>query len=222
MAHWLDGVAKILKSPELDIIKLAQLAGVDPTYVYQYADLSQCDLRGQDLRKIDLTGAVIEGALLDSATRLDRKVDPRINSKGYFFFKVNARLVRYVNSEAHHAGYTYAVWFAKYIFEMSYNIKDLAQFKEFMDELYELNVEEFFSINNARSLRRSVQMPNYIKNWVQEFNYKELNDESYSFLILSCILFRLRYHSSSIANAIENLVERENEFRKNSVYLSGF
>lgn len=222
MNHWLDGFAKILESSGLNIIKLAEIANIDPTYVYQHADLSQCDLRGQDLTNIDLTGAILEGALLDSATRLDRTIDPRINSRGYFFFRINARLVRYVNSEAHYAGYTYAVWFVKHIFEMLYNLKDVPQFKYFIEELYELNFEEFFLINEHRSIQRSVQIPNYIKNWITEFNFHEIENEKYSFLIFSCLIFRVRYQFDYLLRALEEIVEKELIFREIRSYLIVF
>ena len=198
------------------------MANIDPTDVYQYADLSQCDLRGQDLRSIDLTGTILEGALLDSNTRLDRNVDPRINSRSYFSFRLNTRLVRYLNSEAHHASYTYAVWFVKYIFEILYNIKDVPQFKDFIEELYDLNVEEFFSINDHLSRRRSVQIPNYIKNWMIDFDFRELQEEKYSFLIFACLVFRIRHQFNSTSRALEEIVERELFFRKNRSYFSGF
>jgi hypothetical protein len=222
MAHWLDGVANILKSSDLNIINLAKLANVDPTDLYQHIDLSQCDLRGQDLRTIDFTGSLIEGALLDTSTKLDPKFDPRSNSKSYFFFPINARLVRYINSEAHQASYSYAIWYAKYLFEMLYNVKSNNQFKELLNDLYELDTENFYSITTERNVKRSIQIPNAIKNWIVDYEFRGMGNEKYSFLLFACLVFRLQYQYTSASKALESLIEREEKFRDSRVYLSGF
>jgi Pentapeptide repeats (8 copies) len=222
MVHWLDGVAKILKSSDLDIINLAKIANVDPTDIYRYADLSQCDLRGQDLRGIDLTGAILEGALLDSSTKLDTAFDPILNSKDYISFPINARLVRYINSEAHYAGYTYAVWYVKFLFEMMYNVKLSKHFISIMDELYDIHSDNFYSISIERQVRKTIQIPKYIKRWIIDFNYKDMGDEKYSFFIFSCLVFRIRYNFNSIPLVLENLIEREEKFRSSRAYLSSF
>ena len=176
MTHWLDGVAKILKSSDLNIINLAKLANIEPADLYQHIDLSQCVLRGQDLRNLDFTGSVIEGALINTSTKIDPKFDPRSNSKGYFFFPINARLVRYINTEAHQASYSYAVWYAKYLFEMLYNVKLNNQFKELLNEFYELNTEKFYSISTERYTKKSIQIQNSIKNWIVDYEFWGMGD----------------------------------------------
>jgi hypothetical protein len=222
MTHWLDGVAKILKSSDLDIISLAKLANVDATDLYQHIDLSQCDLRGQDLRNIDFTGSIIEGALVDAATKIDPKFDPRSNSKEYFYFPINARLVRYINSEAHEASYSYAIWYAKYLFEMLYNVKSNQQFKYLLNDLYELDTEMFYSITTERRTNRSIQIPNSIKNWIIGYEFMGMGDEKYSFLLFASLIFRIQYTHISASKALESLIEREEKFRNSRVYLSGF
>src|SRR3546814_5185862 len=91
MKHWLDGVEKILRSESKDLKHLASLAGVDPRTLFRYADLSQCDIRGQDLRGLDFTGAILSGAYFDDQTLIDAEFDPRNGQKRYYKFLVSSK-----------------------------------------------------------------------------------------------------------------------------------
>lgn len=80
MAHWLDKASDLIRSDEVNLRKLAELAGADPTTFYRGADLSRADLSGQDLRGLDFSHANLNGAVFDDLTRIDPEFYPYDNS----------------------------------------------------------------------------------------------------------------------------------------------
>ena len=225
MDHWLDNVANVLTSSSLNLLELAKTGKVDPKFVFQYADLSKCDLRGQDLRGLDFTGAILEGAIIDKRTKIAAQFDPRFLEKSRYSFRVNRRLLRLLNSEADHLGYTYAIWYVKWLFDLVNYHRDNKEFLSLMNDIRELSIEEFYVCDDGSQFStRQVQIPNFAwRNLEKQFG-NILNNERVSFVLL-CMLIYLernnRLHRGA-AFALEALIERQERAGRSGRYISTF
>jgi hypothetical protein len=220
--HWLDGVARILESNSKDLRHLASIAGVDPTTIYRYADLSKCDLRGQDLRGLDLTGAMIEGAYLDSQTLMDPEFDPRSRGKVYKRITISRNVISIINSQAMHSGYTYAIWYAKYILDTCSRLVDMPHFRSFCLEFHKngLASDIYTSDSVNRNYVRHVQMYSWSYDKILgSFSYIDEHD-AMSFACISTIIFS--EFNRSIDRRVEDSIERIRSRRPDNRYMSDF
>jgi hypothetical protein len=227
MPHWLDGVARVLMSPELDLRKLAEIGGADATYLYQFSDLSRCDLRGQKLGGLDFTGAVLEGAALDRITEIDSKFDPRLHEAQYYRFRVNRNLLRLLNAEALSTGYTYAVWSVKWLFDLIYQYRDYDRYKEIRDSVKELHLDHLFicEIRSEYAIRR-IKIPYTVQTHLNK-PPSDLTKHSFpSFLLLCALIIRngKGRGGEAVLSAVETLKVKEEKLnnRRTSEYISLF
>lgn len=216
MPHWLDGIAKILNSSSVDLKHLASIAGVDPTYIYRYSDLSKCDLRGQDLRGLDLTGANLQGALIDTRTKIDPDFDPRIKDRQYIRVRANRILIGIINSQASYHHYTYAIWYAKNMCERSSSLmKWDNHFISIIDYISsEPSMENFYDCRSKDS--------HYIKHvHIYGTNWENINknlsgfqeEDRFSVSVLSMILFsETNRLLTSPELAMESILDRRDKF----------
>lgn len=227
MAHWLDSIAEVLKSPELNLRKLAEIGGRNPATAYRYCNLADCDLRGQDLRGIDFTGSNLDEARLDISTKIDDEFDPRIKGAQKFKFRVNRKLIKLINSEAYMMSYSYAVWFVKYALESIYQLRDSQDFKNTISQVINIDLSEYYTCaGRVEYVTRSVKVPIHIQKWFRENDScYVLPEEHVSFMVFCFLVLRNRSLTmqDSVIFSLNNLQDRLDLFNNRKTgYISQF
>lgn len=210
MPHWLDGVSKILESDSENLRELATIAGLDPSDLYAYVDLSGCDLRGQDLRGMDFTGSRIEACLIDSLTQIDAEYDPR-NKKIYKKIKISRPLLNLINIEASNRRYNYAIWHAKSLCESGSRLLHFERFRSTVREVYSRSdLSEFYRPSKGnRFYVRKIQLSLGTDVFINEY-MSEIDESSRYPLIMFCAMLHT-YHVSldDFENGVSALLNQQ-------------
>ena len=225
LAHWLDGVARVLMTPDSDMRNLASVAGCSPKDLYEYCDLTECDLRGQDLRGLSFEGANLEGAVLDNKTLVDAEFDPRLKAPEYFSFRANKKLLQLLNSQAYTTKSTYAVWFVKWLFDLMYISRQSKIVRDISDSILDLQLDNFYSSGTRHdSVRRRVKIPSHLRKFAREFPEEVDEKDRPSFILLVALIMRNRRGDSEInaLQIIDRMVDEDERIRSSMGYFSNF